>query len=614
MSMPQVEDESFNAVLEESELSPAIRKFFLQLDKELSKADNFFCSKLQECQNLLRNLREQVSIVQRQEDNPPPSREGSEEDLLPHNQVLKRFASTAVKLVRKQNRMRPSVNPQRATTDDDSNDVEFGRDDSSPDSSGLDNVVAVSKRPRERLRKAMLEYYRLLELLKNFRIMNNTAVIKIMKKFDKTVSMYGMSIFETRATATAIFDEERGKKGVDDLLHATEELYASTFESGNRHTAMRQLRVPDPNEVHHEFTSWRTGLMIGLSIPVIYLSLRAAFTNRASVDDQLILQIYAGYSVPILFLFYASLLLIIWEKYHVNWVLVFELDPRDFLPPEAFSELASVLLFLFRIVASGFFPVQFRDFFITDLVSSMTYTFTSLAVLECATRNRFEDLADNCRIDKSWVVPALTAIPAYLRLAQCIRRYYDDRLVHPHLTNAMKYFLTLSVIFLSAASRILDSVAWRVVWIATALIASSYATCWDVYFDWGLLRKNKEHLYLRKVLVYPAWTYYAAMPLNFILRLSWVFLLSPNNWGLVQDSRILVYFQALLELFRRFVWSIFRMENEHTNNIGRYRAVTDVPLPFRINIVPQSSLELEETGSIRSRRGRHSRGRSVAKE
>ena len=103
-------------------------------------------------------------------------------------------------------------------------------------------------------------------------------------------------------------------------------------------------------------------------------------------------------------------------------------------------------------MASGFFPVQFRDFFITDLVSSMvscwnfssvfgkifdvegrdelmflvwlfqTYTFTSMAVLECATRNRFEHLGENCRIDRSWVVPALTAIPAYFRLAQCIRR------------------------------------------------------------------------------------------------------------------------------------------------------------------------------------------------
>ncbi len=58
-----------------------------------------------------------------------------------------------------------------------------------------------------------------------------------------------------------------------------------------------------------------------------------------------------------------------------SWVLVFELDPRgttwavrlstfsekkvdfalpkDFLPPEAFSELASVLLLLFRYVVEG---------------------------------------------------------------------------------------------------------------------------------------------------------------------------------------------------------------------------------------------------------------------
>lgn len=33
---------------------------------------------------------------------------------------------------------------------------------------------------------------------------------------------------------------------------------------------------------------------------------------------------------------------------------------------------------------------------------------------------------------------------------------------------------------------------------------------------------------------------------------------------------------APLEVFRRFVWNFFRLENEHLNNCGKFRAVRDI--------------------------------------
>jgi hypothetical protein len=35
---------------------------------------------------------------------------------------------------------------------------------------------------------------------------------------------------------------------------------------------------------------------------------------------------------------------------------------------------------------------------------------------------------------------------------------------------------------------------------------------------------------------------------------------------------------ALLEVFRRFVWNFFRLENEHLNNCGQFRAVRDISI------------------------------------
>lgn len=31
-----------------------------------------------------------------------------------------------------------------------------------------------------------------------------------------------------------------------------------------------------------------------------------------------------------------------------------------------------------------------------------------------------------------------------------------------------------------------------------------------------------------------------------------------------------------LEVFRRFIWNFFRLENEHLNNCGKFRAVRDI--------------------------------------
>lgn len=35
---------------------------------------------------------------------------------------------------------------------------------------------------------------------------------------------------------------------------------------------------------------------------------------------------------------------------------------------------------------------------------------------------------------------------------------------------------------------------------------------------------------------------------------------------------------APLEVFRRFVWNYFRLENEHLNNCGKFRAVRDISI------------------------------------
>merc|ERR1711974_415221 len=53
-------------------------------------------------------------------------------------------------------------------------------------------------------------------------------------------------------------------------------------------------------------------------------------------------------------------------------------------------------------------------------------------------------VADTC-VNRNWLRAILSALPAWFRFAQCLRRYKDTREAFPHLVNAGKYSTTLFV-------------------------------------------------------------------------------------------------------------------------------------------------------------------------
>ena len=55
-------------------------------------------------------------------------------------------------------------------------------------------------------------------------------------------------------------------------------------------------------------------------------------------------------------------------------------------------------------------------------------------------------------------------------------------------------------------------------------------------------------------------------------------LLETKKSILEKGHAILTTVFGLLELFRRFVWNFFRLENEHLNNCGEFRAVRDISI------------------------------------
>lgn len=97
--------------------------------------------------------------------------------------------------------------------------------------------------------------------------------------------------------------------------------------------------------------------------------------------------------------------------------------------------------------------------------------------------------------------------------------------------------------------------------------------------DWGLFDQKAppEYKFLREELVYPVKYYYVAIVEDFILRFGWTLNLSLTEVGAIPPDLITLVL-APCEIIRRFIWNFYRLENEHLNNCGEFRAVRDISI------------------------------------
>ena len=167
-------------------------------------------------------------------------------------------------------------------------------------------------------------------------------------------------------------------------------------------------------------------------------------------------------------------------------------------------------------------------------------------------------------------------LPAWFRFAQCLRRYRDSKDAFPHLVNAGKYSTTFFVVTFSSLNAYFANPAtdsynpFFYLWIVFSVFSSLYAYTWDIKMDWGLMDKNAgENKFLREEIVYSSKKYYYfAIIEDFVLRFGWAISVSLTETVNVHGDLVTTILSPL-EVFRRFVWNFFRLENEHLNNCGK---------------------------------------------
>uniref|UniRef100_A0A1Y1L9U8 EXS domain-containing protein n=1 Tax=Photinus pyralis TaxID=7054 RepID=A0A1Y1L9U8_PHOPY len=497
---------------------------------------------------------------------------------------------------------------------------------------------AVPVRKIQELKFAFSEFYLSLILLQNYQTLNFTGFRKILKKHDKLLSVDLGAKWRTENVEVSHFHTN---KDIDKLIHDTEATVTNELESGDRQKAMKRLRVPPLGEQQSPWITFKVGLFSG-SFIVLFITviLSAIFHEGTSENLKIAFRLYRGPLLIIEFLFLIGVNVYGWRSSGVNHVLIFELDPRNHLSEQHLMEMAaifgviwtlsllsflyspslsippylnplalSILMLVFvlnpfkvfrhearfwflricgRMFAAPFFHVGFADFWLADQLNSLANALVDFHFLVCfyVTNGNWLEANDTSQcMEHNFITrPIVNCIPAWIRFAQCLRRYRDTKEAFPHLVNAGKYATTFFVVIFGTLRSVYQSNyassadnPFLFLFIASCILNSCYAYTWDIKMDWGLFDKGAgENKLLREEIVYSStFFYYFAIIEDFVLRFVWALSLYLTEMQYV-SSDLMTSILSPLEVFRRFVWNFFRLENEHLNNCGKFRAVRDI--------------------------------------
>ncbi|XP_071373078.1 xenotropic and polytropic retrovirus receptor 1a isoform X2 [Centroberyx affinis] len=469
------------------------------------------------------------------------------------------------------------------------------------------------------LQLAFSEFYLSLILLQNYQNLNFTGFRKILKKHDKILDTPRGADWRVAHVEVAPFYT---CKKITQLISETEALVTAELEGGDRQRAMKRLRVPPLGAAQPAlaWTTFRVGLYCGVFIvlAISFILTGVVFIRYENMWP--LVRIYRGGFLLIQFLFLLGINTYGWRQAGVNHVLIFEINPRNNLSHQHLFEIAGFLgvLWCMSIMSCLYSDYTYLPMQINPLI---LYGFMLLFLINpfktCYYKSRFWLLKLLFRVFTApfhrvefadfWLADQLNSLVIVLMDLEYLICFYIFELQWSNSKGLLPSFKEQGHT---------DADMFFYLLIVFSAISSLYTLIWDLRMDWGLFDRGAgENTFLREEIVYPHKAYYyCAIIEDVILRFAWTIQISLTTMTSIHSvSDIVATVLAPLEVFRRFVWNFFRLENEHLNNCGEFRAVRDISVA-PLNADDQTLLEqmMDHEDGVRNRSGKKTWKRSYS--
>ncbi|PIN25932.1 putative small molecule transporter [Handroanthus impetiginosus] len=488
------------------------------------------------------------------------------------------------------------------------------------------------------IKGAFIELYKGLGHLRTYRNLNMLAFVKILKKFDKVTNKQVLPIY-LRVVESSYFNiSDKALKLADEV----EELFVKHFSQDDRRMAMKYLKPTHRKESH--FVTFFIGLFSGcfLSLLIGYIIMAHITGMYSTKSDVMYMEtvypVLSMFSLLFLHFFLYGCNIVMWRKVRINYSFIFELSTTKAMKHSdvflictaSMAAVVGVLFVHLTLVAKGYsysqveaipgllllgfivilfcpfniiykssryrflsvmrniilsplYKVVMLDFFMADQLCSQVPMLRNLEHIACyyitgsyKTQDYQYCMRTTYYRDLAY---AVSFLPYYWRAMQCARRWFEEG-DKSHLVNLGKYVSAMLAAGAKVAYEKEKSNGWLCMVVVISSAATLYQLYWDFVRDWGLLQFHSKNPWLRdELMLRQKFIYYFSMALNLVLRLAWLQTVFHYNFEKV-DYRVTMLFLAALEVVRRGQWNFYRLENEHLNNAGKFRAVKNVPLPF----------------------------------
>eukprot|EP01059_Diplonema_ambulator_P035961 TRINITY_DN8727_c0_g1_i3.p1 TRINITY_DN8727_c0_g1~~TRINITY_DN8727_c0_g1_i3.p1 ORF type:complete len:720 (+),score=102.39 TRINITY_DN8727_c0_g1_i3:165-2324(+) len=262
--------------------------------------------------------------------------------------------------------------------------------------------------------------------------------------------------------------------------------------------------------------------------------------------------------------------------------------------------------------------IQFRDFYFADQLTSAAIVLGDLIYINCFTWTGAWRAgpdtaiihAQTCLAVNNTLKPLVICWPYVWRFLQCVTMLKVTK-NKAHVFNGVKYFICLVILVVGSVAQNTEyALAWHL-WVLITFVGQCYAWLWDFLMDWGwklydfstfwsgsasernphakprvpgvrsplvnradgMFKTRRRHL---------SWVLHSmCIPLDLFCRLLFFTTIDEGLSPWLPDPRMLALVLGIIEISRRCVWNVLRIENEQLHNLESYRSRTDeVPEPL----------------------------------